>query len=30
MEYSQVGQDIFALQVCNHKSYVEIGAADPI
>jgi hypothetical protein len=30
IEYSQVGQDIFALQICNHKSYVEIGAADPI
>lgn len=29
MHYSQVGQDIFALQVAEHKSYIEIGAADP-
>ena len=30
MQYSQVGQDIFALSVANCKSYIEIGAADPI
>jgi hypothetical protein len=29
MHYSQVGQDIFALQTAKHKSYIEIGAADP-
>jgi len=30
MYYSQVGQDLFALQVSKHKTYIEIGAADPI
>jgi|TARA_B110000971_G_scaffold210582_1_gene237933 hypothetical protein len=30
MQYSEVGQDIFALSVANCKSYIEIGAADPI
>ena len=29
MHYSQVGQDVFALETANHKSYIEIGAADP-
>jgi hypothetical protein len=29
MHYSQVGQDIFALQVSKRNSYIEIGAADP-
>lgn len=29
MHYSQVGQDLFALETSKHKSYIEIGAADP-
>lgn len=30
MHYSQVGQDLFALQISKNKTYIEIGAADPI
>lgn len=30
MHYSQVGQDLFALQTAKNKSYIEIGAADPL
>ena len=30
MHYSQVGQDLFALQTAKHNTYIEIGAADPV
>lgn len=29
MHYSEVGQDIFALETAKHKSYIEIGGAYP-
>lgn len=30
MHYSEVGQDLFALEVSKNKTYIEIGAADPL